>query len=342
MSAIKQLLTTLFLLFLLICVGSYFPQWISRYYIQGFYPFLSTINQSLWASIPFSIGDIGYLVAIVLIVKNLIRFSFRRQFWKALSVFLIAILIFYCSWGLLYFKTPIREERKLPNTLTVSVLTETATYYANQLKEQHLALSKSPQEPIRIDVGTSDLLALATETMENSSLRPDKIHGKAKATLFPTLLSYMGFGGYANPFTHEAQVNTLQPKLSILTTACHEIAHQWGYAQEDEANYIGIKASIHAANPLVVYAGNLLAFRYLINSLHSADADQSQKIIATLPEGVIAHIKESQSFWKHYQNPFEIVFEKSYDQYLKINKQKKGIKSYSLVVGLLVDDVCKL
>ena len=37
----------------------------------------------------------------------------------------------------------------------------------------------------------------------------------------------MGFGGYANPFTHEAQVNTLQPKLNIITTACHEIAHQW-------------------------------------------------------------------------------------------------------------------
>lgn len=296
----------------------------------------------MWASIPFSIGDIGYLLAIVLIVKSLIRFSFRRQFWKALSVFSIAILIFYSSWGLLYFKTPIREERKLPNTLPVSALTETTTYYANQLKEQHLALSKSPQEPILIDVGTSDLLALATETMENSSLRPDKIHGKAKATLFPTLLSYMGFGGYANPFTHEAQVNTLQPKLNILTTGCHEIAHQWGYAQEDEANYIGIKASINAANPLVAYAGNLLAFRYLINSLHSADADQSQKIIAMLPGGVIAHIKESQSFWKYYQNPFEIVFEKSYDQYLKINKQKEGIKSYSLVVGLLVDDISKL
>ena len=128
----------------------------------------------------------------------------------------------------------------------------------------------------------------------------------------------------------------------VYTIGMARTRSKWGYAQEDEANYIGIKASINAANPLVAYAGNLLAFRYLINSLHSADADQSQKIIAMLPGGVIAHIKESQSFWKYYQNPFEIVFEKSYDQYLKINKQKEGIKSYSLVVGLLVDDISKL
>ncbi|GIR17992.1 MAG: hypothetical protein CM15mP32_1790 [Flavobacteriaceae bacterium] len=30
--------------------------------------------------------------------------------------------------------------------------------------------------------------------------------------------------GYLNPFTLEAQVNTRQPKLRVLTTAAHEIA----------------------------------------------------------------------------------------------------------------------
>jgi hypothetical protein len=39
-----------------------------------------------------------------------------------------------------------------------------------------------------------------------------------------------------------------------------------------------------------------------------------------------------------YQNPFEKVFERSYDQYLKVNQQQAGIQSYSLVVDLLVDD----
>jgi hypothetical protein len=174
--------------------------------------------------------------------------------------------------------------------------------------------------------------------MENSSLRPDSAHGKAKATLFPTLLSYMGFGGYLNPFTHEAQVNTLQPKLRIITTACHEIAHQWGIAAEDEANYFSIKVTATSDNAVVSYAGHLLAFQYMISSLYKADALQAKTIMDKLPEGILENIREVRTFWEKYQNPFEKVFERSYDQYLKANQQQAGIQSYSLVVDLLVDD----
>ena len=57
-----------------------------------------------------------------------------------------------------------------------------------------------------------------------------------------------------------------------------------------------------------------------------------------LPEGILENIKEIRAFWEKYQNPFEKVFEEGYDQYLKANQQQAGIKSYSLVVDLLVDD----
>jgi hypothetical protein len=174
--------------------------------------------------------------------------------------------------------------------------------------------------------------------MEHSGMRPDPAHGKAKATLFPTLLSYMGFGGYLNPFTPEAQVNTLQPKLRILTTACHEIAHQWGIAAEDEANYFSIKVTTASDNAVVSYAGHLLAFQHMINSLYKANALQAKAILDRLPEGILENIREVSTFWEKYQNPLEKVFERSYDQYLKANQQQAGIQSYSLVVDLLVDD----
>jgi hypothetical protein len=38
----------------------------------------------------------------------------------------------------------------------------------------------------------------------------------------------MGFGGYLNPFTNEAQVNYLGS--NVFLTANHEMAHQMGYA----------------------------------------------------------------------------------------------------------------
>ena len=318
------------------------PFWVEHYYEGLFYPLNSTLNQWLWARFPFSIGDIGYCIAILFGLWSLRRFSFRRHIWKVLSIVGLVVVIFYTSWGLHYFKTSMREQRQLLDTLSVEQLNLATTHYAKKLTALHNKLTTTPEKKVVVDASTQHILALASETMKASALRPPRINGKAKATLFPTVLSYMGFGGYANPFTHEAQVNTLQPKLKIITTACHEIAHQWGYAAEDEANYISIKASSASENVLVAYAGNMLAFQHLTNALYRYDVDRAKEQYQSVPKGVIAHFQEVRAFWQRYQNPFEPLFKKSYDQYLKANHQQEGIKSYSLVVGLLVDDVVNL
>jgi hypothetical protein len=81
-----------------------------------------------------------------------------------------------------------------------------------------------------------------------------------------------------------------------------------------------------------------MAFQYMVNSLYRLDAQQAKTVMDKLPEGIIENIREARAFWEKYQNPFEEVLEISYDQYLKANQQQAGIKSYSLVVDLLVDD----
>ena len=317
------------------------PQWVDQYYAEIFYPIISNLNQWLWSRFPFSVGDLGYCIALIFCLWSLTRFSFNRHVLKAITILGLVVVLFYSSWGVHYFKTPIREQRQLNANLSLEQLQLTATYYAKRLTKLHNELSAEPNKKVVIDASAKELLRLATATMKTAALRPPNINGKAKATLFPSLLSYMGFGGYANPFTHEAQVNTRQPKLKIITTACHEIAHQWGYAAEDEANYISIKACIASENKLIDYAGNMLAFQYLTNALYRYDSKLAQEQYTSVPEGVLVHFKEVQMFWQKYQNPFEAVFEKSYDQYLRANHQQAGIKSYSLVVDLLVDDMVK-
>ena len=313
--------------------------WIEQYYAGHFYPYISNLNQWLWARFPFSVGDFGYCIALLFGFWSLRRFSLRRHFIYMTSLVGLIVVLFYTSWGLHYFKTSMREQRQLEERLSEAQLLQVTAHYAQQLRVLHNKLATSSEEKVRIDATPKEMLQLATETMNSSSLRPPCISGKAKATLFPTLLSYMGFGGYLNPFTHEAQVNTLQPQLKIITTGCHEIAHQWGYSAEDEANYISIKVSTNAENSVVAYAGNILAFQYLVNTLYHYDAKLAQEQYEAIPKGVLTHFKDLREFWEQYQNPFETVFEKSYDQYLKANHQKAGIKSYSLVVDLLVDDI---
>lgn len=332
------ILLCFFLFFLGFLILPLDNEWVQSLYCQSIYPNIAAVNHFLWSKVPFSIGDYGYAIGILLIFIRLKRFKFKRHIGLVLAAVFIIISLFYVSWGMHYFKTPLRVSRKLPATISVEHLKETTQHYTYTLTALHQQINPDPATAVVTPLKTDALLALATSTMEHSSLRPSKIHGKAKATLFPTLLSYMGFGGYLNPFTHEAQVNTLQPKLRVLTTACHEIAHQWGIAAEDEANYISIKATTASEVAMVRYAGHLLAFQHLINSLYRADAKQAKAVMDKLPEGILENIREVRAFWEKYQNPFEVVFERSYDQYLKANQQQAGIKSYSLVVDLLVDD----
>lgn len=332
------ILLCFFLFFLGFLILPLDNEWVQSLYGQSIYPNIAAVNHFLWSKVPFSIGDLGYAIGILLIFISLKRFKFKRHIGLVLAAVFIIISLFYVSWGMHYFKTPLRVSRKLPATISVEHLKETTQHYTYTLTALHQQINPDPATAVVTPLETDALLALATSTMEHSSLRPSKIHGKAKATLFPTLLSYMGFGGYLNPFTHEAQVNTLQPKLRVLTTACHEIAHQWGIAAEDEANYISIKATTASEVAMVRYAGHLLAFQHLISSLYRADAQQAKAVMDKLPEGILENIREVRTFWEKYQNPFEVVFERSYNQYLKANQQQAGIKSYSLVVDLLVDD----
>ena len=67
--------------FLLLHVLKMFPDFIERYYSQGFYPYLSTASRYLFGWIPFSIGDVFYLLIGVLAIrwlyKNVRRLTFE-------------------------------------------------------------------------------------------------------------------------------------------------------------------------------------------------------------------------------------------------------------------------
>ncbi len=152
----------------------------------------------------------------------------------------------------------------------------------------------------------------------------------------------MGFNGYLNPLTSEAQVNTQIIRYKIPTTASHEIGHQLGFAKENEANFIACLATINHPDPYFRYSGLTFALRYCLNELYIRDKEQGDKLMATVNPGIRENYREVREFWARHQNPFEVIFQTSYNSFLKANNQQGGMKSYSYVVALLVnyyDDV---
>src|SRR5207248_3994546 len=89
-----------------------------------------------------------------------------------------------------------------------------------------------------------------------------------KPSIFSYLGDYLGYTGYYNPFTGEAQVNTTVPIFVQPFTCTHEIGHQLGYAKEMEANFVGYLAASNSSDPVMQYSVYFDIYIYAIRNLY--------------------------------------------------------------------------
>src|SRR5690606_14735208 len=99
-----------------------------------------------------------------------------------------------------------------------------------------------------------------------------------KPSLCAWLGNHSGLTGYYNPLSGEAQVNTLVPEFLQPFIALHEIAHQVGYAKEDEANFVAFLVMKESSDTLFRYSGYLDLFLYANRNLYYADSSIAQEI----------------------------------------------------------------
>ncbi len=158
-----------------------------------------------------------------------------------------------------------------------------------------------------------------------------------KKSLFSLPLTYMGFGGYLNPFTNEAQVNDKIPMYGFPNVVCHEMAHQIGYGSESECNFIGFLACIKNDDLYFQYSAYANALRYCMVNIGKKDEAKFNELKSKINSGILENFKESDLFWEQYDTFIDKGFHAFYDQFLKMNQQKDGIESYSKFVNLLVN-----
>jgi hypothetical protein len=161
-------------------------------------------------------------------------------------------------------------------------------------------------------------------------------YGKPKGVLTSLGLCYTGIAGIYMPFTGEANVNILVPDATLPSTICHEMAHQRGFAREDEANFIGYLACKYSNDADFQYSGYLLALIYSMNALYAYDEASYYELVKTYSPGLVRDLKYDSDFWKQFEGPAEKAQERINDAYLKSNKQADGIYSYGRMVDLLL------
>jgi len=322
--------------------ASKFPWIIENLYFKRFYQIIAISNRALVRWFSFSLGDILYVLSIIyllyLLANILINFKKPLEYILKLSRFLLLVIgLFYLSWGFNYFRPSIHKVLKIPNkkyTLAqLSEITDTIIEHSNLLQQQ---LTKNDTLAVDIPYGLQNIL---NKTFIGYDSIAREIHQKyrlpvIKKSLMSPLISYLHVTGYLNPFTGEAQINYLYPKYAIPFIASHETAHQLGYAPEDEANFLGFLSSIHHPDPYFRYSGYTAALYYLLVELKKADMDLFQKKLKKIHRGILENFAQEARFYRQHRNKYDMS--KVYDSYLKLNHQKKGIKSYNEMVKLVI------
>jgi hypothetical protein len=325
---------------------SFFPEFIEDFYSNGLYTFISSFSRIVFGVFPFSVGDLCYLITIVFLIviyfknRKITKLSWRDRILKILGYFSIFYFFFNMLWGYNYYRVPLFEKLNIEKEYSNQDLLNFTQLLIAKTNAIHFQITKNDSLKVVFPYSQEQVFEKNINGYQwlSKKIPTFKYDGPSvKKSLFSLPLSYMGFSGYLNPFTNEAQVNDKIPMYNFPTTVTHEMAHQLGYASESEANFIGFLASINNENVYFQYSGYNHALHYCLSNWRFRDEVQFKKLLKTVHPGIIKNYKESEDFWDNYESIVETGFHLFYDRFLKMNQQKDGIDSYSRFVDLLVN-----
>lgn len=321
------------------------PEFVERFYSNGFYPQISKFSRTFLGWIPFSVGDLLYFLAIFFILKWIIKSFKTKKNWKNIlldigAVISIFYFFFHILWALNYYRQPLFEKMHIEKEYSDADLLKFTQLIIEKTNAVQLSITHNPKQKVVSTLSQEEIFEKSISGYENvAQQHPFLKYQKSsiKKSLISLPLSYMGFSGYLNPFTNEAQVNDRIPMINFPFTTCHEMAHQIGYASESEANFIGFLAVIQNDDVYFKYSGYSAALRYCLRNWEVRNPALGKKLRSTINPGVLENFKDAAQHWKQYETFIEVGFEYFYDHFLKINKQEDGMESYSKFLNLLIN-----
>ncbi|MBP9793704.1 MAG: DUF3810 domain-containing protein [Flavobacterium sp.] len=342
----RKYILPLFLLFQIIGLQllTFFPEFIEKYYSNGLYAIISKFSRVFLGWIPFSVGDLLYGIVIIALIRWFLKNrkeKLKVKFISILSFVSVAYFLFHFLWAFNYYRLPLFAKMNIKRDYTDEQLLQFTQKLIVKTNELHFSITKDTAIPVQSPYTEHQIFEKAENGYQKLALQHSIFqysNQSVKKSLFSYPLTYMGFGGYLNPFTNEAQVNYLPPKYSLPATTCHEMAHQMGFASESECNFIGFLASTQNEDLHFKYAGYTHALRFCLRNISAKEEEvKFKQLLKTINPGILKNFQESQDFWTSRRTFIDTAFEIFYDNFLKMNQQKDGMESYSKFVDLLVN-----
>jgi len=222
---------------------------IERFYSNGIYPFFQSTITPVTNLFPFAIVD-GLLIALILAlpawwITRIARAGRGRRLkatarllFHTLVMAAIALLGFQWLWGLNYERKPLAskldydEQRLSPESLK-KLRRETI---------EHLNAAFAQSRDVWPDEADwrGQLHQSLNETVRQLGNRRPVTAATPKTSLINFYLAAAGIEGFVNPFGHEVILQSGILPFEKPFLLAHEWAHLAGFADESEANFVGL------------------------------------------------------------------------------------------------------
>jgi len=337
--------------FLLKWLMSLSPDFTEKYYSRKIYPFIMQPISRFTGIFPFSVAEISVIILVIYFIGQLVssvRKSISHKKWFFFIDFLskasivVSILFFLQTimWGINYERITFADNAGIVvEKYSVDELEELCTELimnANALREK---VREDNNGIMRVDGGFRSLAKrahLGYEAAQKKYPFLSGIYGRPKPVILSKLMSYSNIIGMYTGITGEANIDTDIPDMELPSTIMHELAHQRGFAHEDEANFIAYITCMSHPDIDFQYSGAVLALEYSMNALYRIDSERYFRLMENYSPGLMDDLRNQQKYWSQYQGIMKKVANSINDTYLKISGEKDGVQSYGRMVDLLL------
>lgn len=336
-------------------VEKYYSTWINKLTIEVLSKVSGLIEFSLYEVIVYIliISMLIFLIRLILVFTkkhNVAKRILGNFILNILSTLSICYFLFILLWGINYNRLPLQTSLLNRYNLSNNTKIENVEYTNQDLKNLYKFLINKANETrfftlqnkegsMMANTNYKGIISRAQIGYNNISNIIPEVQGNysnAKYIKSSKFMSYTGITGIYFPFTGEANINIDIPDIYIPCTVIHEMAHQRGFASEDEANFIAYLASINHTDIDFNYSGYILALSHTASALRDADPSSYELLTSNISDNVRRDLEYNNNYWKNYNGKISEISDKFNNSYLKSNGVKDGTKSYGKMVDLLL------
>ncbi|MEM1216000.1 MAG: DUF3810 family protein [Bacteroidota bacterium] len=323
------------------------PEWIERYYSQGFFPLLRLVwDYAVGSWLPVAFVYILILLLLVRWIRSLYRWSKRRgrdRWWAALAHVLgflgWLVLTFLLLWGFNYGRVPVEDRLGLDwSNLPDTLIAEQVKAEARVLTTLRAKLQRPDSIPLRSDLFPTDQEAQLRQALEDAlAYYAYPVVGRVRGRqLVPKgIFLHFSSAGLYLPWTGEGHIDAGLLPLQQAYVLTHELAHGYGFGDEGTCSFWAYLASYYVESPTLVYTIRLGYWRSLAAAWSRQDRAAYLAFRATLPPGIRADLEAINANILAYPDWTPVLRDVAYDAYLRSQGITEGLANYSKVIKMV-------